>query len=45
MQAYAQIVDKSLTYADLPGLGSRLKLPSGWRYTSMVPESDLVLGA
>lgn len=45
MQAYAQIVDKSLTYADLPGLGSRLKLPSGWRYTSMVPESDLILGA
>jgi len=45
LQAYAQIVDKSLTYADLPALGSRLKLPSGWRYTSMVPESDLVLGA
>jgi hypothetical protein len=22
-----------------------LKLPSGWRYTSMVPESDLILGA
>lgn len=45
MQAYAQIVDKSLSYANLPGLGSKLKLPAGWRYTSMVPDKDLVLGA
>jgi len=45
MQAYAQIVDKTLSYADLPALGDRLKLPSGWRYTSMVPDKDLVLGA
>lgn len=45
MQAYAQIVDKTLDYAALPSLGARLKLPSGWRYSSMVPEEDLVLGA
>ena len=45
MQAYAQIVDKTLTYADLPTLGQRLKLPAGWRYTSVTPETDLVLGA
>ena len=45
MQAYAQIVDKTLDYAALPSLGARLKLPSGWRYSSMVPETDLVLGA
>jgi hypothetical protein len=45
MQAYAQMIDKSLSYDDLPGLGARLKLPSGWRYESMVPASDLVLGA
>ena len=45
MQAYAQIVDKTLVYADLPALGARLKLPSGWRYSSMVPDTDLVLGA
>jgi hypothetical protein len=45
MQAYSQIVDKSLDYADLPALGSRLKLPSGWRYTTLTPETDLVLGA
>ena len=25
--------------------GGRLKQPSGWRYTSIVPETDLVLGA
>jgi hypothetical protein len=45
MQAYAQTVDKTLAYADLPKLGARLKLPSGWRYTMMVPDKDLVVGA
>ena len=45
MQAYAQIVDKTLTYADLPALGAKLKLPSGWRCSSTVPDRDLVLGA
>jgi hypothetical protein len=45
MQAYAQIVDKTLTYDDLPKLGAKLKLPSGWRYKSMTPDQDLVLGA
>jgi hypothetical protein len=45
MQAYAQIVDKTLTYDDLPKLGAKLKLPSGWRYKSMTPEQDIVLGA
>ena len=38
-------MDKTLSYADLPALGARLKLPSGWRYSSMVPDTDLVLGA
>jgi len=45
MQAYAQIVDKALSYDNLPALGAKLKLPSGWRYSSTVPEKDLVLGA
>jgi hypothetical protein len=45
MQSYAQIVDKSLSYADLPKLGDRLKLPPGWRYETMTPDADLVLGA
>jgi hypothetical protein len=45
MQSYAQMVDKSLSYNDLPTLGSRLKLPTGWRYEVMKPDSDLLLGA
>jgi hypothetical protein len=45
MQSYAQIVDKSLTYDDLPKLGARLKLPAGWRYDTMTPDTDLLLGA
>src|SRR5258708_65751 len=45
MQAYAQTVDKTLAYADLPKLGARLKLPTGWQYTTMVPDQDLVVGA
>jgi hypothetical protein len=45
MQSYAQIVDKSLSYADLPTLGPRLKLPAGWRYEVMMPDADLILGA
>ena len=45
MQAYAAIVDKTLTYDELPALGAKLKLPSGWTYSSMVPDKDLILGA
>jgi hypothetical protein len=45
MQAYSQIVDKTLTYDQLDALGSKLKLPSGWRYTTTTPDQDLVLGA
>jgi hypothetical protein len=45
MQAYSQIFDKTLSYDDLPTLGAQLKLPSGWRYSSMVPDKNLVLGA
>jgi hypothetical protein len=36
---------KSLSYGDLATLGAKLKLPSGWRYSPMVIEKDLVLGA
>jgi hypothetical protein len=45
MQAYAGIVDKTLTYDGLPALGTKLNLPAGWHYTSMVPDKDLILGA
>ena len=27
------------------GLGAKLKLPSGWRYSSETPEQDIVAGA
>ncbi len=43
MQAYAQIVDPSQTLAKLPALGSRLKLPAGWRYRSRVLKAPLAL--
>jgi hypothetical protein len=45
MQAYAQIVDKALSYDALPELGKRLKLPKGWQYAMVVPDKDLVVGA
>lgn len=45
MQAYAQMIDKGLSYDDLPGLGARLKLLKCWRYEQMTPAVDLVLGA
>jgi hypothetical protein len=45
MQSYAQIVDGSLTLADLPGLGSRLDLPDGWTYRTRVLGRPLVLRA
>jgi hypothetical protein len=45
MQSYSQIVDKGLTLAALPALGSRLKLPTGWRYRSRVVRRPLVLRA
>ncbi len=45
MQAYAQIVDPKLTYADLPTLGAKLKLPAGWTYAMQTPAQELVLTA
>jgi hypothetical protein len=32
MQSYSLAVDPNLTEADLPALGARLRLPTGWRY-------------
>ena len=45
MPCRLRIVDKTLNYDDLATLGARLKLPSGWRYTTTTPDQDLVLGA
>lgn len=35
MQSWSQQVDPKLGLKDLPGLGRRLKLPAGWRYSSV----------
>jgi hypothetical protein len=43
MQTYSQIVDKSLTLADLPDLASRLGLPTGWRYEARTPAEPLTV--
>jgi hypothetical protein len=34
MQTWSQIVDPDLSRSDLPGLGERLDLPSGWTFQS-----------
>jgi len=43
MQAYSQIVDPGLTLGALSGLGSRLKLPTGWSYRARKLHRDLSL--
>ncbi len=45
MQAYSQIVDPKLRLSDLTSLGSRLKLPAGWRYRTRVARRGFVLQA
>ncbi len=41
MQAYSQIIDKSLTIDDLPGLGTRIEPPNGWVFRVRMLEHDL----
>ncbi len=43
MQTYSQVVDKSLTLDDLPGLAPRLTLPEGWRYETRTLTAPLVV--
>jgi hypothetical protein len=43
MQTWSQIVDKNLRLQDLPGLGSRLNLPDGWRYETRTLTSPLTV--
>jgi hypothetical protein len=45
MQSYAQIADPKLTMDGLAGLGSRLKLPKGWRFSTRTLEADYALKA
>jgi hypothetical protein len=41
MQTWSQVVDATLSRADLPGLGERLKLPDGWSYRPRVLTEEL----
>jgi hypothetical protein len=43
MQARCIGVDPTLTEADLPGLGARLALPTGWAYRTRVLDEELVV--
>jgi len=43
MQSYTTLVDKNLTAADLPNLGSKLKLPPGWKFEAKTLERDFTL--
>jgi len=45
MQSFAQIVDKTLTYEQLPNLASKLSLPTGWSYSTRTPTQDLILNS
>jgi hypothetical protein len=43
MQAFGQIVDKTLTYDTLKDLGSKIKPPAGWKFRVAVPDKDLTI--
>lgn len=43
MQSYSQIIDPTLSEADLVSLGSRLSLPLGWSYKTKVLDQDYVM--
>jgi hypothetical protein len=45
MQAYSLIVDPNLTYDSLASLGSKLKLPPGWKFRVKVLDEDLTIRA
>ncbi len=43
MQSYSIIVDKNQKYEDLQNLGSKLKLPEGWKFRTRVLDQDLTV--
>lgn len=45
MQSYAQIVDPTLTLADLAGLGNRLALPADWSFSTRTLDAEYRLEA
>ena len=45
MQSYAQFVDPTLMYKDLPDLASELNLPPGWHYSTQTLTQDLQMNS
>ena len=45
MQAWSNIVDPNLSYAQLKDMGSKLKLAPGWKFRVKVLEQDLMIQA
>lgn len=45
MQSYSQQIDSSLTIDDLKTLGSKLKLPEGWKYRARILKEDSIMKA
>lgn len=43
MQAFGQLIDKTLTYDGLKDLGSKLKPAAGWKYRVAVLDKDLTI--
>jgi hypothetical protein len=43
MKSYSNIVDKNLTYKNLPTLGTKLKLPPGWKYRAKALPENLTM--
>jgi len=43
MQTWSQVVDATLSRADLAGLADRLKLPPGWTYQARVLDTPLTV--
>jgi len=43
MQAFAQLIDPTLTYDKLKDLGSKLKPPAGWKFRVAVLSKELVI--
>jgi hypothetical protein len=43
MQAWGQLIDKTLTYDGLKDLGTKLKPPPGWKYRVAILDKDLTI--
>jgi hypothetical protein len=43
MQAWGQLIDKTLTYDGLKDLGAKLKPPPGWKYRVAILDKDLTI--